>query len=272
MGKNLIQQARGKGSPRYKAPSFKWKAKVEHIPWSEELKTGEIVELIHCAGHSAPLMKIVYDDTENYMLAPLGVRVGDKIMSGKGAEIALGNTLPLGEIPEGTPIYNIEVKPGDGGKLIRASGISARVISKVPDGVIVVMPSKKRKIFNMKCRATIGIIAGGGREEKPLLKAGNKHHKKKAKNKIYPKVSGVSMNAVDHPFGGKHSHKKGRPTQVPHNAPPGRKVGMLRPRKTGRGVVSFKKGGGGSKKSKVSKKEEKAKRKEKRKSKMQVRV
>ncbi len=270
MGKNLIQQARGKGGPRYRAPSFNWKGKVEHISWSNTLKEGRITKLIHCAGHSAPLMQVVYENEENFQIAPLGVRVGDTVATGKGAEIKIGNTLPLSEIPEGSPVYNIEVTPGDGGKLVRGAGSYAKIMSKLPDGVIVIMPSKKRKKFHSMCRACIGIIAGGGRYEKPLLKAGKAHYKFRAKNKIWPVVSGVSQNAVDHPFGGKHSHKKGRPTQAKHNAPPGRKVGMIRPKKSGRGVFLTKKKGGGSKKAKISKKEEKEKRKEKRKSKQVV--
>ena len=86
----------------------------------------------------------------------------------------------------------------------------------------------------MGCRATVGIISGGGKGEKPFMKAGNKYYAMKAKNKIYPKVSGTSMNAVDHPFGGSSTHIKGRPTQANRNAPPGRKVGKLWPRRTGR--------------------------------------
>jgi len=78
------------------------------------------------------------------------------------------------------------------------------------------------------------MIAGSGRTEKPLLKAGNKFHKMKAKNKMWPIVSGNSMNAVSHPFGSKKSNSKGRPTQSSRNAPPGRKVGKIAPRRTGR--------------------------------------
>ena len=96
------------------------------------------------------------------------------------------------------------------------------------------LPSSKTKDFNPDCRACIGIIAGSGRKEKPFLKAGTKHHAMKARNKLYPSVSGTSQNAVDHPFGGSSSSVKGRPTQAPRNAPPGRKVGKIAPTRTGR--------------------------------------
>ena len=86
----------------------------------------------------------------------------------------------------------------------------------------------------LSCRAAIGTVAGSGRVDKPFIKAGTKFHKMHARNKLYPKVCGVSMNAVDHPFGGSSSHVKGRPTQSPRSAPPGRKVGKVAPKRTGR--------------------------------------
>ena len=89
-------------------------------------------------------------------------------------------------------------------------------------------------MFLPDCRATIGVIAGSGRKEKPFLKAGTRHYAMKAKNKLYPQVSGTSMNSVDHPFGGSSSATKGRPTQSSRNAPPGRKVGKIAPKRTGR--------------------------------------
>jgi len=125
--------------------------------------------------------------------------------------------------------------PGDGGKLVKTSGGVARIVSKSLKKVIVKLPSKKQKEFHPKCNATIGVIAGSGRVDKPFLKAGNKFKAMKAKGKYWPIVSGASMNAVDHPLGGARSSRKGRPTIAPRNAPPGRKVGMIRPRKTGRG-------------------------------------
>ena len=96
------------------------------------------------------------------------------------------------------------------------------------------MPSKKQKQFHPNCRATVGVIAGSGKGEKPILKAGKRHHMMKARNKLYPQTSGVAMNAVDHPFGSGRGRHKGKPTIAPRFAPPGRKVGMIRARRTGR--------------------------------------
>ncbi len=234
MGKRLIQQARGKGGPTYRAPSHRYKGRVSHKTISMKESTGTITDLIHCPGHSAPLARIEYDDGEFCLaIAPEGFKVGD-FVSANTAEIANGNIVPLKEIPEGTAIFNIETNPGDGGKLVRSSGTFARVVAHMGNNVIIQLPSKKQKTLNGLCRACIGIVSGGHRPDKPFLKAGNKYYKMKARNKLWPKVSGGAMNAVDHPFGNARSSRKSKAKPVPRNAPPGRKVGMLRPKRTGR--------------------------------------
>ena len=236
MGKNLIQQKRGKGSPRYRAPSFRYKGKANIDRYEKEKKiTAEINDIFDCQGHSAPLMELKYSDGKTTLLqAPDGVKVGDNIEIGEEVELKTGNVLPLKNIPEGASIYNIESNPGDGGKFVRSSGGFAKIITKMESGIVVELPSSKRRIFLPECRAVIGIIAGSGRTEKPFLKAGNKFYAMKAKNKLWPIVSGTSMNSVAHPFGGSSSHAKGIPTQSSRNSPPGRKVGKIAPKRTGR--------------------------------------
>lgn len=235
MGKSLIQQRRGKGSPAFISPSHRYMGSAKHKPLRLGNFRGRVTDLVHCPGHSGPLMEIMYFDGEkNLMLAPEGIKVGDIISIGEGTEVRLGNTATLSTIPEGTLIFNIESQPGDGGKFVRSAGTFAKVLAKTGDKVIVELPSKAQKEFTGECRATIGSVAGGGRKEKPFMKAGKKWHAMKARNKYYPIVSSCAMNAVDHPFGCKRSSRKGRPTIAPHNAPPGRMVGMIRPRHTGR--------------------------------------
>ena len=235
MGKNLIQQARGKGSPTYRSPSFRFKGSVHYGKTMEQNVKGIILDLIHCAGHSAPLASVKLENgSEVLIVAGEGLCVGESIDVGPEAVIKAGSICPLKHIPEGTFIYNIEIRPGDGGKICRASGTFGRVVAKMQNRVMVLLPSKKEKPFLPECRASIGIIAGGGRLEKPFYKAGNRYHAMRAKNKLYPRVSGVAMNAVDHPFGGSRSSHKGRPTTISRNAPPGRKVGMIAARRTGR--------------------------------------
>ncbi len=234
MGKRLIQQRRGRGTPRYRSPSHRFKGAVRHLPNNVPVATGMVLDILHCAGHSAPLMAVEYDSGDvNLAFAPAGIRVGDALKVGS-TELTAGNTLLLQDVPEGTFVHNIEGRPGDGGKFVRGSGTFARVVAHTPKGVKVKLPSKKEKLFLGKCRASIGVVAGAGRVDKPMLKAGTNFHRMKARNKLYPRVCGVSMNAVDHPFGGGCSHVKGRPTQSPRSAPPGRKVGKIAPKRVGR--------------------------------------
>ncbi len=234
MGKNLIAQRRGRGTPRYRALSFNYVGQASHRKLDKEVLSGRIYDIVHCAGHFAPLCKVKYTNGEDVlMIASDGLRVGDELKSGVNAPPENGNALPLKQIPEGTVICNIENVPGDGGKFARTSGTFGKVLSRSEKSVRLLMPSKKEKDFDPNCRAQIGSVAGAGRTEKPFYKAGRKYHAKHARNKLYPIVCGISMNAVDHPYGGKSSHHKGKPTIAPKYAPAGRKVGKIRPRRTG---------------------------------------
>ncbi|MCB9362456.1 50S ribosomal protein L2 [Candidatus Woesearchaeota archaeon] len=235
MGKRIISQARGSGSPRYKAPSFKYKGEARHRPLVEDAVVGNVVDIVKCRGHSAPLAVVEYaDEAVSLLLAPEGIKVGDTVTHGVSEVQRPGDTVTLKDIPSGTVIYNIEAVPGDGGKFCRSAGAFAKVVNKTEDRVVVELPSKRTKQLHGNCRANIGVLAGNGRQDKPLMKAGNAYYKAKAKNKLYPKVSGGAMNAVDHPFGNARSSRKSKARVAPRNAPPGRKVGMVRARRTGR--------------------------------------
>ena len=236
MGKNLIQQARGKGGPRYRAPSFRYKGIAKHkkIDFDKSI-SGTVIDLTRCSGHSAPLAQIKYEDNEiAFIIAPESIKIGDKIVCGTEAKPVEGNVMQLNDISEGTLIYNIEKTPGDGGRFVRASGTFAKLLSKLQDKAVVLLPSKKQKIFNAKCRAAIGIVAGGGRTDKPILKAGKKYHMMKSRNKLWPIMSGAAQGPADHPFGNTRSLRKSKARPVSRNAPPGRKVGMIAARRTGR--------------------------------------
>ncbi|QQG39225.1 MAG: 50S ribosomal protein L2 [Candidatus Woesearchaeota archaeon] len=243
MGKRIIQQRRGRGTTTYRAHSFRWKTAVKYRDYDEAEKNsaikGIVIDLIHCAGHSAPLAKIKLENgEETFIFAPEGIQTESVVEVGLNASIKPGNILPLKSLPEGTDIFNIEIKPGDGGKLVRSGGTSAKVINKTPESITLQLPSKKTKILQPDCRATIGIVSGAGRSEKPFVKAGNVHHLMRSRGKLYPRTSPGAMNAGNHPFGS----GRGGPTYggkasniAPRNAPPGRKVGLLRPKTTGRG-------------------------------------
>lgn len=235
MGKRIIQQRRGKGTATYRSPGHRFYGSAKHISIAQDTVSGKVIDIVKCPGHTSPLAQVSYENGETqYMIAPEGLYVGMQVASGAKANVKPGNTLPLKEIPEGSLVYNIEIKPGDGGKFCRSSGVFAKVISHLNNGTLIQLPSKKQKLLNPLCRAHVGVVSGGGRTEKPFLKAGKRYHAMRARNKLYPIVSGGAMNAVDHPLGNKRSSRKSNAKPVPKNAPPGRKVGMLRPRRTGR--------------------------------------
>lgn len=238
MPKRLKQQRRGKGKPKYKSPSHKYAGKASYRTCDEKEKAdiigGKIIDLVNCPGRTAPLMLVEYETKEKvYLTAPEGVGVGDEIFSGVNAKLRKGNVLPINKIPEGTQICNIELRPGDGGKLVRGAGTSARVVLHEDKKTIIQLPSKSIKKVPSNSRAMIGKIAGGGRLEKPFVKAGKKFHAMKAKSKVWPVVAGVAMAPASHPFGGgsRSDHKQ---KAVSRRAPPGRKVGSIAPKRFGR--------------------------------------
>ena len=141
----------------------------------------------------------------------------------------------IGEYIQGTLVCSVEEKTGDRGRLARASGDFCAVISHNTDTqkTRIRLPSGLKKIVSSKNRAMIGIVAGGGRTEKPLLKAGRAYHKFKAKRKCWPVVRGVAMNPVEHPHGGGNHQHIGSPSTVKRSTPPGRKVGLIAARRTG---------------------------------------
>ncbi|HDD70640.1 MAG TPA: 50S ribosomal protein L2 [Candidatus Woesearchaeota archaeon] len=234
MGKRIIQQARGKGGPRYRSPGFKFLGDIKYRSLDFMGVKGVVRDFAKCPGHLSPLAAVEFEDGfRAFMIAPEGIRTGEVISFG-GDEIKSGNVLFLKDIPEGTEVFNIESSPGDGGKFCRTSGMNAKIVSKTDKNVVVLLPSKKKRVFSLKCRATIGIVSGGGRHEKPFLKAGNKFYARKARNKLYPLTHASAMNAVDHPFGNKRTSRKAKQKGASKLAPPGRKVGKLWPKRTGK--------------------------------------
>ena len=235
MGKRLIQQRRGRNKGHFKTPSHRFRGEVKYIR-DRNKHQGIVEDIVHDPGRTAPLASVRLEDNSKILtIAPEGVLVGDSIkFTEDKMEIARGNVLPIGKVSEGTPIYNIELSPGDGGKLARAGGNSATIVSHNENETVIQLPSKQFKTLQSSCRATIGIIAGGGRKDKPFLKAGKKYHASRARGKQYPVVRGVAMCAVSHPHGGGGHQHVGKPSTVGRGASPGRKVGSIAARRTGR--------------------------------------
>jgi large subunit ribosomal protein L2 len=233
MGKNLIQQRRGRHRGRFRVPSHKFRGRVKYI--RGEMK-GVVEEILHDPGRTAPVARLKLENNEKVlMLATEGLKIGQEVsFTDEKEKCAVGNILPLGIIPEGYSIYNVEISPGDGGKLVRAGGSSATVVSHDARKTVIKLPSGQFKTLDSSCRATIGIPAGGGRKDKPFLKAGKKYIAYRRKGKQYPVVRGVAMCAVSHPHGGGGHQHVGIPSSVPRGAPPGRKVGNIAAKRSGR--------------------------------------
>ncbi len=237
MGKRIVSQARGHGSLTYRVRKKAYVYKISYPPINAEGKA-KILKLIHSPGHSAPLIKLQTQSEKDkkifYNAAFKGAFEGQEIEIGKREKkIKEGDIMKLQDIPQGTQVFNIEKRPGGGGKLIRSSGSSAVVNKKEKEKVEISMPSKKEIKLNGNCRATIGIIAGGGRTNKPILKAGRRFYMMKAKGRKWHFTSRVKVNAVDHPFGSGRG-KRIKSKIAKRNAPPGAKVGHIRPRRTGK--------------------------------------
>lgn len=234
MGKRLIQQRRGRTKGKFNSPSHRFKGEVKYA--SNNSKLGGIVDdILHDSGRTAPLASLKTDAEKSLIIAPEGIKVGDQIkFTENKKELGVGNISTIGKIPEGTPVYNIELSPGDGGKLVRAGGSNAIVVSHEKKKTVVQLPSGSFKTLDSSCRATIGVAAGGGRKDKPFLKAGKKHYAFRTRGKQYPVVRGVAMNPVAHPHGGGGHQHVGKPSTVKKGASPGRKVGSIAARRTGR--------------------------------------
>jgi large subunit ribosomal protein L2 len=170
----------------------------------------------HRGGETRKIYRIIallhYRDGEKrYILAPLGMRVGEMVESGPTADIKIGNALPIKNIPVGTVIHNIELRPGEGGKLVRSAGVSAQLMAKEDEYSQVRMPSGEVRRIHINCRATIGQLGNIEHENQVIGKAGRSRHLGKR-----PSVRGIAMNPVDHPHGGGEARStSGRPPTTP---------------------------------------------------------
>lgn len=220
-------------------PKEMWKEGETRIPVVSEAMHGVISKLVHERGRVAPLAKIRVDTGEcvrkELLVAVEGNYVGQKVEIGDSAPVAVGNALKLKNIPEGTDVCSVERRPYDGGKMARTSGAYVTVVGHNRDTNIttVRLPSGEKKAISSECRAVVGVIAGGGVNEKPLLKASRAHYRAKARGLYWPTVRGVAMNPVDHPHGGGNKQHIGHPSTISKHAPPGQKVGLVAARRTG---------------------------------------
>ena len=179
------------GGNRVKYRIIDFKRNKENIP-------AKVASIQYDPNRTANIALLVYADGEKrYILAPLGLNVGDTVVSGKDADIKVGNCLPLENIPVGTMVHNIELQPGRGGQIARAAGNAAQLMAKEGRYATLRMPSGEMRYVLARCKATIGQVGNLDNANVSLGKAGRKRHMN-----VRPTVRGVVMNPCDHPHGG----------------------------------------------------------------------
>lgn len=227
MGKNLRQQRRGRGfSPRYTSPGHRF---LGQPGYPEGAGEGTVLDIVHAPGRHTPLAVVDFNGKKQLMIPHSGLRIGQKIGGSPEQE---GSVVQLKDIPEGTKMFNVELLPGDGGRFCRASGAFATMVTRGDRKCTILMPSREKKTVHALSRATIGTAASSGRADRPFMKAGKKFYAMRTRNRMWPRTSGVHMNAVDHPFGGQT--RPGKHKTVSRHMPPGKKVGSISPRRTGK--------------------------------------
>jgi len=239
MGKRPLVRRRGRGGMQFRVSATGKVADSRYpsYPLSEQHE-GEIIDLVHERGRDAPLAKVRFEDGSiSFVPAVIGTKVGAVMQFGLKSKIEDGNVISIQNIPDGTIVSNVERHFCDGGAIVKSAGTSATVFSHGEDGVTVKLPSGKFITLNPKNRAMIGSLSGGGASERPLMSAGGKWRKFRARGRKYPIVRGVAQAAYVHPHGGGRHQHVGQSSTVSRDTPPGAKVGSIAARKTGRARI-----------------------------------
>lgn len=195
----------GKMTMRYIGGGHKQMYRLIDFKRDKELIPATVKSIEYDPNRTARIALLVYADGEKrYIIAPNGLKVGQKVSSGKGVAPEIGNTLYLSEIPFGTLIHNLELKPEQGGKIVRSAGTSAQLMSRDGKYAVVRMPSGETRMILQTCKATIGIVSNGDHSLEISGKAGRSRWLGRR-----PRVRGVVMNPVDHPMGGGEGRSSG---------------------------------------------------------------
>ena len=209
--KNSGRNSYGRITVRHRGGGNKRKYRIIDFKRNKLDMPAEVLRLEYDPNRSANIALVQYEDGEKrYILAPVGLKAGDKIVAGPDADIIAGNALPLANIPVGTIIHNIELYPGKGGQLVRSAGTSAQLMAKENGQAQIRMPSGEVRIVRLNCKATIGQVGNIDHENISIGKAGRKRHMG-----WRPTVRGSVMNPNDHPHGGGEGKSPvGRPGPV----------------------------------------------------------
>jgi len=211
LNKKAGRNAQGRITVRHRGGGNRRKYRIIDLKRTKDGIVGNVASIEYDPNRTANIALIHYVDGEKrYIIAPKGLKVGDKIMSGVEADIKVGNALPLINIPVGSIIHNIELKRGKGGQLVRSAGTYAQLMAKEGDYVSVRMPSGEVRKIRKECRATLGQVGNLDHSNVVIGKAGRKRHMG-----IRPTVRGSVMNPCDHPHGGGEGRAPiGRPSPV----------------------------------------------------------
>ena len=217
--KSAGRNNRGRITSRRQGGGNKTRYRVIDFRRNKDGVPAKVAHVEYDPNRNARIALLHYKDGEKrYILMPNRVKVGDVIQSGAGADIRPGNALPLRNIPVGTVVHNVDLKPGAGGKMARSAGSSVQLIAKEGDRATLRLPSGEMRMVPVDCRATVGEVGNAEAELVSLGKAGRNRWKNKR-----PKVRGVAMNPVDHPLGGGEGKSSGgRHPVSPWGKPEGR--------------------------------------------------
>jgi len=197
------RNANGRITSRHRGGGAKRRYRKIDFKRTKDGVPAKVATIEYDPNRSAYIALLHYSDGfKSYILAPSQIEVGNVVNSGPGSDIRPGNCLALGEMPVGTTVHNVELKPGQGGKLGRSAGTAIQLVAKEGDMVTLRLPSSEMRMVRAECRATIGTISNAEHQNVKIGKAGRSRHKGKR-----PQTRGIAMNPVDHPHGGGEAHK-----------------------------------------------------------------
>ncbi|HSQ33934.1 MAG TPA: 50S ribosomal protein L2 [Peptostreptococcaceae bacterium] len=209
--KNAGRNAQGRITVRHRGGGAKRKYRIIDFKRNKDGIPAKVATIEYDPNRSANIALLNYVDGEKrYIIAPKGIKVGDMIISGAGSDIKPGNAMQLKDMPVGTLVHNIELKPGKGAQLVRSAGASAQLMAKEGKNALLRLPSGEMRLVSINCKATIGQVGNLEHENVTICKAGRKRHMG-----IRPTVRGSAMNPNDHPHGGGEGRTSiGRPAPV----------------------------------------------------------
>jgi len=209
------RNAHGRMTSRHRGGGHKRRYRIIDFRREKEGVRAQVAAIEYDPNRSARLALLHYaDGDKRYILAPVGLRLGDAVEAGAGADIKPGNAMPLRQIPTGTMVHNIELKPGRGGQIVRSAGAAAQLMAKEGTSALLKLPSGELRYVPLTCRATVGQVGNLDHENVSLGKAGRTRWRGRRSH-----VRGMAMNPVDHPHGGGEGRSKGNHPQSPWGQP-----------------------------------------------------